>query len=230
MPELSGQTDKILKVQLKSLLVTARWGLPEVGLGGSIPVEVMTAYVADGSDIKVTIKDLEGGTIDTLNGKVYANFYRAQYKVVKANKTGGMLFEADLSSHGLKGASGRVKVTPPVKLEKLRWLDDKAAEKMEKIARGTVVTLKADLKEGPPAGSVGISIYCKPSDSRPPILVRHLHEKYEGSKLEFPWLADIEAPGPKLETDLFFEMSLNGFASPPSETMKYLDIDFKFSR
>ena len=56
MPEYKGQTDQVLNIKLQSYILNCFWGLSEAAMGGQAPIEVRTAYVADGSKIEITIK------------------------------------------------------------------------------------------------------------------------------------------------------------------------------
>src|SRR3989337_2030722 len=104
MTAQQGQTDSILKIQLQSQLLNARWLDAEVAQNGQAGLEVSTSFVGEGAPIKITLKDLEGNTLGAQEGKVLANFYRALYKPAGANTTGGVTFEAELTKHGLKKA------------------------------------------------------------------------------------------------------------------------------
>jgi hypothetical protein len=160
MAIISGQTDAVLKVKLVSQIVSARWGLGQIAAGGIVPVEVATQYVAEGSDIKITIKDGEGNAIDNLAGKVYANLFRARYQVAKPNKTGFMFFEAELSAHSLKGVSPKIKVGPPVKITDLKFLDEEGKE-LKQIVNPDSLELRAKI-EGPPDGTpCNLSLYLR---------------------------------------------------------------------
>lgn len=191
MPKFDGQTDKVLTIKLKSGLEYARWGLVAVAAGGEIPMEVMTQFVADGSDIKLTVKDMEGKVIDSLSGKVYNNYHRTLYSVTKPNKTGGMLFEAELSAHGLKGISPRIKVLPPVQITDLKWADEKGAA-IKELTEGLNVELSAKIK-GPIDGTEAyISINCKKSETNESI-VATLPTKIKVGKVSVKW--KVKLPG-----------------------------------
>lgn len=165
MPKFKGQTDKVLKVQMKSSLLSAGWGLAAVSMGGKIPIEVETLFVADGSDIKVTVKDLEGGVVETLEGKVLSGYYRAIFPLTKPNKTGGMYFEAELAAHHLKAVGPKLRVLPPVQITDLKWADGSGAAITEAKA-GQRVELSAKVA-GPPDGTEAyISIRCRKEGHR----------------------------------------------------------------
>jgi hypothetical protein len=160
MSKHQGQTDKVLKIQLKSILQTARWGAPNVATGGRIAIEVVTAFVADGSAVKITIKDAEGKAIDTLKGKMWSNHYRTEYKVAKANKTGGMFFEAELAAHGLKAVSGKVYVMPPTPITEVKWLDPEGKTPKE-IHPKEKYTLHARIQSLPAFKEASVTVYAK---------------------------------------------------------------------
>jgi hypothetical protein len=160
MPKFNGETDKPLKVKLKSALLETVWGAPEAALGGRIPLEITTAFVADGSAVKVAVKDKEGGALETLEGKIYSNFFRTQFALSKPNKTGGMLFEAELPDHGLKGKSGLVQVLPPVKLSELK-LKDGDGKDLKEIAAEPVLELSGKAEGAPDGTSCSFRLLCR---------------------------------------------------------------------
>lgn len=240
MPSHQGQTDKTLKIKLPSAILEARWGLAEVAAGGTVPVEVSTYFVADGSQIKATLKDLQGEVIETVSGKVYSNLFRAPYKVSKPNKTGGMLFEAELPAHSLKRMSAKIRVGPPVKITELKILDEKGSE-LKEIAKSGRIQLTGKI-EGPPAGTpCHFTLYL---DSGKPeaALVQSIPAKIEGGKATCT--LDFASPSwePKhlVQRDLdrdggsyaplqyFFELGCLGVhaKSPLLEYVSWVELDF----
>src|SRR5690606_7158014 len=157
------QTDKLLKVQLKSALLSARWGLPAVALGGKIPIELATQFVADGSAIRITVRDAEGSAIETLEGKVYGNVHRVIFHLTRPNKTGGMFFETELAAHGLKGVGPKMRVLPPVQISELKWVDDKGAS-VSVVSEGQKVEMTAKVKGAVEGTDAYISFLCKTAD------------------------------------------------------------------
>jgi hypothetical protein len=150
MATFYGQTDKTLRIQLQSYLLEVLWGYAECATGGVVPIEARTAYVADGSKIMITVKDMNGGTVETIKGKVYSNFFRKQYKV-KPNKTGGLFFEADMRAHGLRLVSQVMKVLPPVGISGFKF-EDEYGNAIREVEDGQDITLSADVK-GLPDGT-----------------------------------------------------------------------------
>lgn len=240
MPKMNGQTDQVLKVKLNSQILGAAWGLAEVAAGGVIPIEVATHFVADGSDIQVTVKDLEGKTVESLKGKVYSNLFRIPFAVSKPNKTGGMTFEAELPAHSLKATSPRIKVLPPVKIGGLKMLDGKGAE-LKKLVRAERIELTGKI-EGPPDGTpCFFALYV--DEGRPePILLRSAQGKIEGGKASYlcdfappSWeprhlvQRDVAKEGGKYEpVKYLFDLGCLGVVarSAPVEYVSWVEIDF----
>ena len=186
MPKFTGETDKVLKVKLKSVLLGARWDSDHVSQSGTIPLEVQTQFVSDGSTIKITVKDAEGKAVETLNGKVGANFYRARYAVTKPNKTGGMFFEAELPDHGLKGVSGKVAVLPPTRVTEPKWLDaDKKEPKT--LHPGGRYALLAKVDAIPGRDQVVFNIRFLAKADADPTPYRSLDGKVKDGKVEVQW-------------------------------------------
>lgn len=195
MPQYQGQTDTILKVRLKSLLLSVRWGAAEIGAGGTIALEAMTAYVSDGSEIKITLKDLQGETIEALQGKVFANLFRTQYRISKPNATGGMYFEAELPAHSLKGVSPRIAVGPPVKITGLEFLDGAGAA-LTRISRCDLLAMEGKV-EGPPEGTACILCLYLDEGKETPRLIESFEARIENRKVSAAWAFQPPAREPQ---------------------------------
>ncbi len=152
MPKTQGQTDQVLQLKLPSSIVRTGWGRDAVAQGGKIPLEVWTHWVADGSEIDVTIKDLEGQVVETLKGHVVSDLFRALYPVTKPNKTGGMYFEAELKAHAIQAVGPKVKVGPAVKISDVRLLDAQG-KALKDVEAAQTYTVEAKV-QGAPNGAV----------------------------------------------------------------------------
>ena len=240
MAKFNGQTDSPLKIKLKSELLEARWGASEVAMGGRIPMEVSTAFVADGSAVKFEIKNKEGGIIDSVEGKIYANFYRGLFALTKANKTGGMFFEAELPDHSLKGKSGLVKVLPPIKITELKLQDDKGKD-LEDISQESSLKMVSKVDGAPDASTCTFYLYLKVQD-HPGLLVFKGKSKVTDGKAQCLWKLkpldqeptisgqkDLDKSAQKyIPPKYYFELHCLG-ASATSETTDYVswsEIDF----
>lgn len=196
MPKFNGETDKVLKVKLKSALLGARWADDHVSQAGVISLEVQTHFVADGSKVKVTVKDADGKAIETLNGTIGANCYRVRYGVTKPNKTGGMFFEAELPDHGLKGVSGKVAVLPPSKVSEPKWLDEDKKKEPEDLHPGQRYLLSAKVEAIPGKDDAVIQVDFLPTPDADPVSYRSLDAKVKAGKVEALWEipADFRRP------------------------------------
>lgn len=125
MAKLDGQTDQVLEVKMTSVLALAHWLENELPINGDVGLEVMTAYVADGAPLTLTIKECGGATLDTVELKMKNNLARLRWKPKKPSDLTGkpLEFEAELKKHSLKKTSGPLKASAPVLFNELRWLD-----------------------------------------------------------------------------------------------------------
>ncbi len=158
MPKFQGQTDKITRIQMTSVLLHARWGSPQAAQGGEVPIEVQTQYVGDGSEIKVTVKDHAGATVDSVSGCMYSNLFRSPYRI-KPGGNGSLYFEAELPAHHLKGKSGPLKVVS-VKLSDLKWCDEAGKETLE-TGEDAVLLLQAKCVGAPDDTPCDVVIHLK---------------------------------------------------------------------
>ncbi len=185
MPTFQGQTDQVVKIQLKSYLLLARWLDPEVAANGEAALEVITAYVGDGAKVEATVKDLQGKTLTTVKGTMHSNLFRGRFKVPTGNTTGGMIFEANLPAHGLKLASQAVKVGPPVEFSELKWLDAKEDKTPEEAEENQTIRYQAKVK-GLQDGDevhVRVSLHVEAHKKNSPV-VFDLPAKVEGGALK----------------------------------------------
>lgn len=104
MPTFRGLADKEEVFKLPSAILEAFWREPEGFVDGSRILEVRTAFVADGSPIKVTLK-AKDVSVEKVEGKVYAGMFRKLVKVKDA-ASARVDFEVELPEHGLKACSG----------------------------------------------------------------------------------------------------------------------------
>jgi hypothetical protein len=197
MPKFTGETGKTLKVRLKSSLLGVRWAADHVSQSGTISLEVETHFVADGSAVKVTVKDAEGRAVESLDGKVQSGFYRTRYAVTKPNKTGGMYFEAELPDHGLKGVSGKVAVLPPTRITEPRWLTPEG-EAAEELHPGQRYLLQAKVDAIPDRNEAVLRVKFQGDADADPAEFRTLDAKVKDGKVEVLWEipADFRRPRP----------------------------------
>jgi len=105
MPTFQGQADKEEFFALPSAILEATWREPEGFDPDTRTLEVRTAFVADGSPIKVACMARDGSVVERVEGKVYGGLFRKLLKPAR-KPLGGLAFEAMLPEHGLKAYSG----------------------------------------------------------------------------------------------------------------------------
>ena len=234
-PKYSGQTDSTLEITLDPYLLTVSLLSAKVASNGVVPVEVQTLNIADGAAIEVKFLDGKGGAVGSVKGKVYSGIFRAKYALEKDNATGLMLPIANLSDYGLQLAGPAIQVLPPVKIEHLKWMDEKGEKELEAVTRGQKVTLTADVTLGPREEQIDLAICAVPdtTSSQPSDSGTHAHS-HEAPSLAFPFSGRIKDKkiGERLVADwdvmareakISYTISLYGVTSEPSKKVDYLD-------
>ncbi|MGL1900907.1 MAG: hypothetical protein OCC49_02135 [Fibrobacterales bacterium] len=181
----SGQTDELITVDLPSRIIYAKWRGNATSAGGVITIEVMTQWVANGSAIKVTIKDRDDGQVEVIEGKVWNNLFRKDY-VPEPNDTQGLKFTAELADHSLEADSNIMRVFPTVTIENLQFLNGEDEAVLESVKDGQAVILDAEIT-GPPDGTkciVTLNEQYSETDYR---LVFSQEVKTEAGHVKVPW-------------------------------------------
>jgi len=232
MPTFKGRTDELTKIQLKSYLLSSSWGLSEVAIGAQIPLEVRTAYVADGSDIIILVKDLTGEVIETLKGKIFANYFRMLYRI-KENNSGGLFYTSELKAHGLKGTSPSITLHPPLRFASLQWISDENGQPVTQFTAGTTCVLQAELKEGAERAKGLLHLYAQQKGSAEAELIKIFRTEVANSRLTVIWDGKLdfkEKKGSRYESSLTFTATIRGIESAPSQPVTYISLPrFSFS-
>ncbi len=148
MPEFSGSADKMETFQVKSLILEAVWLAKEGAVGTTVGIQIRTLYVAHGAPIKVTVKNREGKTLETIQGVMYADLFRKQI-VLGKDAAGGVFFEAELTKHSLKMTSPRLMVGLAIRLFDPSWKEDgKAVSKLRRGADLLIEVKTENIAEG----------------------------------------------------------------------------------
>jgi len=61
---------------MTSVFLSPSGGLPAAALGGEIPMEVQTQYVADGFQSEHFRQGCPGKAVDSISGQMYSNLFR----------------------------------------------------------------------------------------------------------------------------------------------------------
>lgn len=185
MPSFQGQTDQVLKIQVKSYIVSAQWLQASATVPGEAALEVGTAYVGNTAPIEIDVLDGDGKAYAKIQGSVYSNLFRAKLKTDKAAGQNKLTFKAKLTKHGLESASGPLELRPPVEFTQLEWQDaDK--KKIDKIAEGQRVHLSAKVKGLQEGESVHCRVFSK-TKAHGESLDLETDAKVEQGKVCLPW-------------------------------------------
>jgi len=144
-------TDAVHRIKLPSAIEQACWGSSRASVGDEVLIEVFTAFVGDGSEIKIRINDRSGRFLGESVGKVYANRFRGTY-VVTENARDAIYFEAELPKHNLKKRSEDLTIVPPVRITNAKWSQERAQ-------RGEIIGISADVEGAPTGTEALIEIY-----------------------------------------------------------------------
>lgn len=155
MPELKYNkgTDSEHEIKLDSQLIYAAWRQGSTRPGGKASFEVGTAFVGNGSPIKITGKSDGGTKLGKISDEIKNNKYVGEFDVPGDAEIDDMIyFEVKLSKNGLSGESNRIPVLPPVVVSDMKWSANEAH-------RGDLLTLSAKV-QGCDDGDEGtITIY-----------------------------------------------------------------------
>lgn len=168
MPRFEGRTGQTLQIRLQSSLLDIGWGTARAAQGGFARLEVATHWVADGSEARIAIRDLEGRILETLKGAIFSNLFRIPYHITQTNTTGGMYFEVDLPAHGLKGSSPRLAIAPPIGIAGLNIRDDQGRE-VKTLSQPVSLQLSGKVEGAAEGSPCRFSLYSLSSDG-------HTHE------------------------------------------------------
>lgn len=182
MPSFQGYTDKVLKITLPSSIQVVRWGMSELAINGTGSLDVVTQWVADGSEIKVTLKDLTGAALQTLKGKVYSNLFRCRFNIEKPNETGGMTFEAELPAHHIKASSPPLRILPPVQFKSLLWKDGETGAALQEVGDEHLVACEAQVRGVGEGAEVRIEVVLQDKPHRE-MVVLSTQGKVESGKI-----------------------------------------------
>ena len=161
--KFTGKTGEVLRVQLPSKIISARWIGTASCINGTIDLEVRTHWVGDNSDISVHIRDIDGNDLEMIQGKVVRDIFRISYNI-QANASSGIYFEAELSAHGLSQDSDVLKVYPPMELKNLNFVDN-SGNTLDTIQDDEELIIQAEVP-GPPDGFKGVfTLYEKYSEA-----------------------------------------------------------------
>jgi len=157
MKEYKKSTDEIQSITLESQITHALWRSSLAFVEETIPLEVLTHFVGNGSKIEVKVEDKKGKKVGEIKGEVYGNYFGGTVIVPKKARE-EITFTAKLPDHGIELKSDPVVVIPLFEVTNQKWGQKEAR-------RGDVVKLTADVKEAPDGLEYMIYIYEYDQDS-----------------------------------------------------------------
>ena len=139
-----GRTDARHVVKLPSAILSSQWLASSVTAGGEVGLEARTQFVADGSPVKIRVFRASGKQWAEFDGKVYGDIHRRRLSV-PLDMDEDLLFQADLSEHGIALNSPLLPVLPALRVAETKWLDEKGNDCV-RVQDGEVVQGKARLE------------------------------------------------------------------------------------
>ena len=188
MPKFQGQADKPEVFKLPSAILEAYWWDREAYVNGVTTLEVRTAFVGDGSPIKVALKGKDGSLIEKLEGKIYGGMYRKQITLAMS-AAGSLSFEAELPEHGLKSPIARLAVPGIIRLTNPAWKDAETGKAVSLLKRHTQLRVSVDV-EGVPDGTEGSIHFMQKLDEHRLSEMAMLPCKVAQGKLALDWIFD----------------------------------------
>jgi hypothetical protein len=186
MPDFQGNTDKEETFKFTSLLLEAGWLDPIGYVNGSASLEVRTLYVAHGSKIKVTVKDKEAKTLETVEGFVYADFFRKKIALTPAHAP-GIFFEVELPDHGLKAVGQKLAVKPAIRVFEPTWKDKATGKAVTEIKRGMDLQIEAKTEGLPDGADASITIRERHGDHEGAHDIISIPVQVKADKLSLLW-------------------------------------------
>jgi hypothetical protein len=166
----SGKTGEPLKVELPSAILRARWTAPRVAAGGSVAIEVLTRFVADGSPIEIQAKWASGKTFATLKGQIHADTHRRRIEI-PGDAREDCLFTAKLADHKLEESSPLLAVIPGLAITETRWFDPDGKE-LDALQDGKPALGKARIQGRPDGSQVEVEFVMTESDGSTKVVGR----------------------------------------------------------
>ena len=149
----SKSTDSEHKEKLESELVAAAWLSGSAPAGGTVKFEVVTEFVGNGAQIKVTGKSENGKKLGKIKDVIRNNKYIGTFSVPDDIELDDKVyFEVSLPKVGLSGESERIPAAPPIRVNNMKWSADEAR-------RGDVLTLSAFIDGVNDETEVTLTIY-----------------------------------------------------------------------
>jgi hypothetical protein len=149
-----------------------------VACGGKIGYEVLTSFIANGSTLKIKLKDGKGKVHLEEEVKIYANHLVKEF-VVPVSAEQSLTIEAELPDHGLKQVSKAIPVAPRVEIRNAKW-------NKEEAERGDIVFMSADIRGLPDGYPVEVVVLEHDLDGAHDFVTK-IKALVDGGKIQLPW-------------------------------------------
>jgi hypothetical protein len=149
-----------------------------VACGGKIGYEVLTSFIANGSTLKIKLKDGKGKVHLEEEVKIYANRLVKEF-VVPLSVEQSLTIEAELPDHGLKQASKAIPVAPRIEIRNAKW-------NKEEAERGEIVFMSADIRGLPDGYPVEVDVLEHDLDGAHDFVTK-IKALVDGGKIQLPW-------------------------------------------
>ena len=187
-------TDSQHVIKLESALMYAGWKSAVAPLGQAVPLEVVTAFVGYGAQIKIKGKSDGGKTLGSISGKVKNNVFVGELTIPDSVKIGdAVYFEVDLSANGITGESNHIPAVPPIKVTNMKW-------SVPEARRGDVVTLSATVKGVADKAESKVSIFEYDTNGAHD-RITELPAAVDKNKLEVKWEYEYHEDTHEIPTD-----------------------------
>ncbi|MCX6827647.1 MAG: hypothetical protein NTV06_10355, partial [candidate division Zixibacteria bacterium] len=173
-------TDTQHQIKLESSLISAMWRTGAAIAGEKVSFEVLTAFVGNGADIKITGKSDKGKKLGKIKGEIKNNKYIGELEIPADTQLGDFVyFEVDLPQNGLNGQSNKIQVYPPIEITNMKWSAKEARE-------GDLLTLSADIKGAEEGTDLMVLIYEYDKDAIHDRIAQ-LPTTVKSKKMEISW-------------------------------------------
>ena len=178
--QFTASTDKEEKFKLDSNLIYATWTSAVAHGGQTAPLEVATAFVGQGAGIKIKGRSEKGKKLGEIDGVVKNNNFKGRFEIPEDIELGDEIyFEVELPKNKIKGESNRIPAFPPVRVSNLKW-------SAEKVRRGDLVVLSADLEGVREEAEVSVTVYENLADRAREKIVE-FPATVQNKKIEVTW-------------------------------------------
>lgn len=173
-------TDEEHKEKLEPSLISATWKQGFAIAGQQASFEVLTVFVGNGAEIKVTGKSENGKKLGKIKETIFNNSYVGRFEIPDdIEMDDHIFFEVDFPKNGISGESNRIPVYPPVKVTNLKWSAKEAR-------RGDILTLSAEVYGVKDKTEAMITIYEYDRDGLNDRIVE-LPVEVKNEKVEVKW-------------------------------------------